>query len=124
MGSAAGGLCLQEPPHPRVRTEETDRGQRHAASLGQGGRVSTGTSGRVGVARCSQSGDKTNKWNEFARQLYEHSERRFLRTGKQCRERWLNHLDPSKVRYFSVDLVASGQTLRRDRWCSCSRKRD
>lgn len=24
------------------------------------------------------------------------SERQFYRTPKQCRERWLNHLDPSK----------------------------
>ena len=40
--------------------------------------------------------DNNNKWNDFARKLYEISEKKYFRTGKQCRERWLNHLDPNK----------------------------
>lgn len=38
------------------------------------------------------------KWNEIAKSLFIVSEKRFIRTSKQCRERWLNHLDPSKTK--------------------------
>ena len=36
------------------------------------------------------------KWSELAKELYIESERAYFRTPKQCRERWLNHLDPNK----------------------------
>jgi hypothetical protein len=36
------------------------------------------------------------KWNEIAKSLFGSSGRAFTRTSKQCRERWLNHLDPCK----------------------------
>jgi hypothetical protein len=38
-----------------------------------------------------------NKWNSIARELYITSDKKFIKTPKQCRERWLNYLDPSKV---------------------------
>ena len=38
------------------------------------------------------------KWNEIAKTLFIVSEKRFIRTSKQCRQRWLNHLDPSKTK--------------------------
>jgi hypothetical protein len=40
--------------------------------------------------------DSKYKWSELAKELYIASERSFFRTPKQCRERWLNHLDPVK----------------------------
>lgn len=42
--------------------------------------------------------DKKAKWNEIAKQLYMSSNKVYLRTSKQCRERWLNHLDPTKTK--------------------------
>jgi hypothetical protein len=36
------------------------------------------------------------KWHEVAKELFAESGRTFTRTPKQCRERWLNHLDPRK----------------------------
>lgn len=44
------------------------------------------------------------KWNEIAKVLFETSQGYFIRTSKQCRERWLNHLDPSKTK-LSWSLV-------------------
>jgi transcription initiation factor IIE alpha subunit len=49
-----------------------------------------------------------NKWNSIARELYILSEKKFIKTPKQCRERWLNYLDPSKVHSpwaFQEDLI-------------------
>lgn len=40
--------------------------------------------------------DKNAKWNEIAKSLFVTSNKQYLRASKQCRERWLNHLDPSK----------------------------
>lgn len=40
--------------------------------------------------------DKEAKWNEIAKSLFINSNKQYLRASKQCRERWLNHLDPSK----------------------------
>lgn len=39
-----------------------------------------------------------NKWNEIAKCLYIKSDKKFFRTPKQCREQWINHLDPNKKR--------------------------
>jgi transcriptional activator Myb len=38
-----------------------------------------------------------NRWNYIARELFVRSGKRFFRNPKQCRERWMNHLDPKKV---------------------------
>ncbi|CAD8207488.1 unnamed protein product [Paramecium octaurelia] len=38
---------------------------------------------------------KGNKWSKIARELNERSLNKFIRTPKQCRERWGNKLDPS-----------------------------
>ena len=35
------------------------------------------------------------RWGEVAVSLYAKSENRYFRNSKQCRERWLNHLDES-----------------------------
>ena len=40
--------------------------------------------------------DKNAKWNEIAKNLFLSSSKAYVRSSKQCRERWLNHLDPSK----------------------------
>lgn len=40
--------------------------------------------------------DSRAKWNEIAKILFVNSNKKYLRASKQCRERWLNHLDPSK----------------------------
>lgn len=45
----------------------------------------------------SESKEK-NRWNYIARELFVKSGKRFFRNPKQCRERWMNHLDPEKVR--------------------------
>lgn len=37
-----------------------------------------------------------NKWNSIARELWVRSGKRFYRNPKQCREHWMNHLDPAK----------------------------
>lgn len=42
--------------------------------------------------------DATAKWNEIAKTLFVLSGKKYLRTPKQCRERWLNHLDPNKTK--------------------------
>jgi hypothetical protein len=42
--------------------------------------------------------DKKIKWNEIAKILFINSNKKYLRTSKQCRERWLNHLDPNKTK--------------------------
>jgi hemerythrin-like domain-containing protein len=42
--------------------------------------------------------DATAKWNEVAKELFLSSNKKYLRTSKQCRERWLNHLDPNKTK--------------------------
>ena len=34
----------------------------------------------------------------MARSLFEQSNKQYFRSGKQCREQWLNHLDPEKKR--------------------------
>ena len=34
----------------------------------------------------------------MARSLFEQSDKQYFRSGKQCREQWLNHLDPEKKR--------------------------
>lgn len=50
----------------------------------------------------------TNKWSEVARLFYEKSGQKYFRTGKQCREHWMNHLDPSKEQYIISNLVENG----------------
>lgn len=42
--------------------------------------------------------DRNAKWNEIAKSLFVNSNKEFLRASKQCRERWLNHLDPNKTK--------------------------
>ena len=37
----------------------------------------------------------TKKWSLIADKLQELFQNKTKRTGKQCRTRWLNHLDPS-----------------------------
>lgn len=39
-----------------------------------------------------------NKWNEIAKDLFIRSDKKFFRTAKQCREHWINHLDPVPIR--------------------------
>jgi hypothetical protein len=49
-----------------------------------------------------------NHWNSIARELFIKSHKRFFRTPKQCREKWTNHLDPSKIHTewkVSEDLI-------------------
>lgn len=43
-------------------------------------------------------GAQRTKWNQIAKLLFASSERAYTRTSKQCRERWLNHLDPCKTK--------------------------
>jgi hypothetical protein len=38
------------------------------------------------------------KWNEVSKELFQLSDKKYFRSAKQCRERWNNHLDPSKVK--------------------------
>ena len=45
-----------------------------------------------------RSKTEKNKWNEIAKVMFTRSRKKFFRTPKQCREQWINHLDPSKVR--------------------------
>jgi hypothetical protein len=40
------------------------------------------------------------KWNEVSKLLFHASERKYFRNAKQCRERWNNHLDPSKIKGY------------------------
>jgi len=41
------------------------------------------------------------KWKEIAFELNKKMEpNKVFRQGKQCRERWINHLDPTINRYF------------------------
>ncbi|CAD8207483.1 unnamed protein product [Paramecium pentaurelia] len=47
---------------------------------------------------------KGNKWSKIARELNERSLNKFIRTPKQCRERWGNKLDPSINRNEWTDL--------------------
>jgi hypothetical protein len=47
-----------------------------------------------GIITC----DRKLKWTEIAKTLFVSSGKRYLRASKQCRERWLNHLDPSKTK--------------------------
>ena len=35
--------------------------------------------------------------------LYIESNKKYFRTSKQCRERWLNHLDPSKLKKYWLE---------------------
>ena len=37
----------------------------------------------------------TKKWSLIADRLQERFQNKVKRTGKQCRTRWLNHIDPS-----------------------------
>ncbi len=39
-----------------------------------------------------------NKWNDIAKDLFIQSGKKYFRTGKQCREHWINHLDPTPVK--------------------------
>jgi myb proto-oncogene protein len=41
--------------------------------------------------------DYKNKWNSIARELYNRSGKRYYRNPKQCREQWMNYLDPRKL---------------------------
>ncbi|EAR91055.3 Myb-like DNA-binding domain protein (macronuclear) [Tetrahymena thermophila SB210] len=45
-----------------------------------------------------KKGTNSNKWNEIAKDLYNSSASKTFRKGKQCRERWNNHLDPDMKR--------------------------
>lgn len=40
------------------------------------------------------------RWSDLGKALYIESGRKYFRTAKQCRERWLNHLDPSKLKKY------------------------
>lgn len=40
------------------------------------------------------------KWSDLGKYLFIESNRKYFRTPKQCRERWLNHLDPSKMKKY------------------------
>ncbi len=66
----------------------------------------------MGVLLLRENVENGNKWNEYARKLYDISSRKYFRTGKQCRERWLNHLDSSKKQYFVNNVVGSGHRKR------------
>lgn len=48
------------------------------------------------LAKVVRAADATDlKWNDIALELYIKSMNKFFRNGKQCRERWMNHLDDS-----------------------------
>ncbi|CAD8064921.1 unnamed protein product [Paramecium sonneborni] len=38
---------------------------------------------------------KENKWSQIAREIYKRSPNKIFRQPKQCRERWINRLDPN-----------------------------
>lgn len=42
-----------------------------------------------------QESEENIKWNEIAVELFLRSSKAYFRSSKQCRERWLNHLDDS-----------------------------
>jgi hypothetical protein len=44
--------------------------------------------------------NKKAKWSEIAKKLFAYSQNKCIRTAKQCRERWLNHLDPNKSKSY------------------------
>lgn len=45
---------------------------------------------------------KKIKWSEISKALYQESGKNYIRNGKQCREHWLNHVNPnvSKYKFF------------------------
>lgn len=43
------------------------------------------------------------KWSDLGKYLFIESNRKYFRTPKQCRERWLNHLDPSKMKKYWLE---------------------
>lgn len=47
-----------------------------------------------------QKQNKGNKWSQIATTLNKISDQQVHRNGKQCRERWNNHLNPTINRYF------------------------
>lgn len=46
----------------------------------------------------------SNKWNEISKEMNKISGSNVYRLGKQCRERWNNHLDPNLNRYYSATI--------------------
>lgn len=43
------------------------------------------------------------RWSDLGKALFIESDRKYFRTPKQCRERWLNHLDPSKLKKYWLE---------------------
>jgi len=86
---------------PALRGQEAAHELQHQEQELDGSRVPVTA---VGHARGTQLLSKFREeegyvWNEVARKMFMVSGEELFRTGKQCRERWLNHLDPSKQRY-------------------------
>lgn len=50
--------------------------------------------------RDNEINNKSIKWCNIAKQLQLKSGKTIFRIGKQCRERWNNHLDPTINRYI------------------------
>lgn len=48
--------------------------------------------------RENDKNDKNNRWSDVAKKIYINSGKKYFRTAKQCREHWINHLDPTKTR--------------------------
>jgi hypothetical protein len=68
------------------------------------------------------------KWSDLGKYLFIESNRKFFRTPKQCRERWLNHLDPSKLKKFWLEeedfTLIEYVKLHGKKWAAISKKLD
>ncbi|KAL4466953.1 hypothetical protein ABPG74_010550 [Tetrahymena malaccensis] len=49
----------------------------------------------LSIIKDYNASNKGNKWSEISKELNSRSKKNVFRQGKQCRERWNNHLDPN-----------------------------
>ena len=97
MEAAVGCLHGQGTKFFEVLSKEANlKQEQEEQELERGRGAAAGAGGPEGMRVFTQFESGKVVWNEVAHRMFEASRERVFRSGKHCREHWLNYLDPNK----------------------------
>ena len=76
------------------------------------------------VRKCMEDKHQQYHWSDIAVKIYSEGHSPVLRTCKDIREHWNNHMNPSLKKYVFSHLEVTGQNQKISNFCTWSDKKE